>query len=486
MKKESEIMENQIPEEEITETTKETNRKPKAGKKSKKKVIIIIIAAVVLLLVIGIVGLVRTVSKSMQEAMENMASEREAVFKVEKQDVEQEIMTSGTVVGVEKNAYVSPVTAKVEDICVEIGQIVKKGDVLLTYDPSELGDSLEKVKIQAQSERAAGNESYEMANEAAGKAASAKKKAKSLKEDIKDLKKKVQTLSDQAADYEEKLQAGEEIDEKAYKKVTAELAKKNESLAAKQAKLAEQESIVAANKDVKVSESAKAQISAANQLSNMNINDAQESLNNAEAGIIAASGGIVESIEVVKGAYANETQTLMTIIDSDKVGVEFSISKDDLGSISKGQKARIVISGNEYDGVVDFVSRVASNDMAMGNSNTSTGGTIKGRIAIDNPDDSIYIGVSAKVYRFVGKAEQALVIPYEALNTDIDGDFVYIVNKENLIERKDVTVGIYSDEYYEVGDGLSEDDSVITEVTAEMKPGDVYVGTAVAGAAVAE
>lgn len=70
------------------------------------------------------------------------------------------------------------------------------------------------------------------------------------------------------------------------------------------------------------------------------------------------------------------------------------------------------------------------------------------------------------------------MIPYEALNTDIDGDFVYVVNKENLIERKDVTIGIYSDEYYEVIDGIDEGDKVIAKVTKDMKPGDVYVGAA--------
>lgn len=268
------------------------------------------------------------------------------------------------------------------------------------------------------------------------------------------------------------------VDSKAYKKAVSDLQKQNDKLAAKQAELAEQESIVAANEDVTVSESTKAQISASNQLSDMNINDAQESLDAAEAGITAASDGIVESIDVVKGAYANETQTLLTIINADSIGVEFSVSKDDLGSIIKGQRARVVIAGNEYEGTIDYVSRVAVSDMTLTGNNTSSGGTIKGRILIDNPDDNIYIGVSAKAYIFVGKSEQTLVIPYEALNTDIDGDFVYIVNKENLIERKNITVGIYSDEYYEVLDGLEEGDTVITNVTKDMKPGEMYVGVA--------
>lgn len=483
------------------------NVEPKRRKKKNKKIIIIIVIVVaIVFVIIAIGGAISSMSKSMQAAMEEMASENEDTFKVEKQDVEQEITTSGTIIGIEKDAYVSPVTAKIEDIKVEVGQIVKKGDVLITYDASELGDNLEKVKIQAQSERAAGNESYEVANKAAGKVSEAKKRIDELNKDIKEIKKKISTLSKKVEKYENQIKAAEEAattdsgsttdtegnetqttedksssqtmsaaDQKAYKKAVSDLQEQNEKLAEKQAELAEQESIVAANEDVTVSESTKAQISANNQLSDMNVNDAEKSYDAAEAGITADKAGIVESIEVVKGAYANETQTLLTIIDADSIGVEFAISKDDLGSISKGQRARIVIGSNEYEGTVDYVSRVASNDIALGN---STSGTIMGRILIDNPDEDIYIGVSAKVYIFVGESKQTLVIPYETLNTDIDGDFVYIVNDQNKIERRDVTLGIYSDEYYEVLEGLDEGDTVITNVTKDMKPGDEYISTA--------
>ena len=46
-----------------------------------------------------------------------------------------------------------------------------------------------------------------------------------------------------------------------------------------------------------------------------------------------------------------------------------------------------------------------------------------------------------------------------------------------MIQRKDVKVGIYSDEYYEVTEGIAEDDKVIRNVTKDMKPGDEYVPT---------
>lgn len=456
-------------------------------KKNKKIIIIVVIAVVVLLLIGGGIAVVSSISKSMQSAMDMMAGESDALFKVKKEDVKQEISTSGVVVGVETDAYVSPVTAQVKDICVEVGQTVKKGDILLIYDEAELGDALEKVKIQANADRAMGNESYEMASEAAAKVTAAKKKSKELKEDIKKLKKEVEKLTDKVSEYDEKIAAGDEtVNQKDYKKAAGDLKKKSETLASKEGKLAEQEGIIAANKDIKVSESTKAQVSASNQLNNMNINDAQESLDAAKAGLVAKKDGIVASVDVIKGSYASETQTVMTIIDANQIGVEFTVPKDDLGSISKGQKVRVVISGHEYSGTIDFVSRVAGGGMMSENGGTDIGGTVKGRVLLDNPDENIFIGVSAKAFIFVGEEKQTLVIPYEALNMDIEGDFVYVVNKENLIERKAVKVGIYSDEYYQVLEGLSEGDKVIRNVTIDMKPGDEYVEDAMSGMAMPE
>ena len=409
--------------------------------------------------------------ESVQSVQENVA--KSGLFEVTKADVKQEITTSGTVIAVERKAYTSPITAKVDKVAVKVGQSVKKGDVLLTYDESELGDNLDKVKLQVSSEKAANNESYEQANKAASKVSTAKSKINTLEREIKEVKKDISKLEDQVAEYEEKLKANGKVNEKAYKKATKNLASKNETLASKQADLESQKAIVSANEDVTVSSSMKNQIAAANQLADMNVSEAQESLDKAKAGLTAKSNGIIESVEIIEGSYANETQTLFTVIDTDKIGVEFTISKDDLGSVCAGQKVRVNIAGNDYDGTVDYVSRVATVDEL----NPNAGSTVRGRVILDQPDDNIYIGVSAKVYVFVGEEKDSVVIPYAALNTDVDGDFVYIVNDENKVERRAVTVGIVSDEYYQVIDGVEVGDQVIESVDESVKEGEEYAPT---------
>ena len=473
-------------------------------KKSKKKIKVwmIVVAIVGVLLVVGVVYMVMAGKKAM-EAMEEMAADSDDIYTVEKQDLKSEITTSGTVVGIDQIAYTSPVTAKVEDIKVEVGQTVHEGEMLLTYDASDLGDDLAKVELQAKSEKAAGSASYEAANKAAGKASDAKTKASSLEGDISAIQARMKELDTIISTYEsehpdnsqegngsgENGSAGNEntgenaensgrnepvtetVDYATYQSATAELESLTGDLADKQAELSAQQAIIEAADDAKVTGSAATQISVANQLADMNVSDAQKTLDAAEAGITAKKKGIVTAVDITKGAYATETQTLMTVVNADDIGVEFVISKDDLGTVKEGQKARVVVAGKEYEGTVSYVSRVATMDNAM----TSTTATVKGKIALDNPDDDIFIGVSAKVYLFIGEASDTLAVPYQALNSDVDGDYVYTVNEENIIERKDVKTGLVTDEYYEIIEGLKAGDRVITNVTKDMKPGDEYV-----------
>ncbi|MCR5701027.1 MAG: efflux RND transporter periplasmic adaptor subunit [Lachnospiraceae bacterium] len=495
----------------VISDTKETVPSAKAVKKKKPKKKLPVWAIV--LIVVGCFAVFgglcfsgynayKKMQEAMKQAMEDMNDA--GIYKVEKIDIEQEISTTGTTVGLESDAYTSPVTAKVDNINVEVGQTIHKGDVLLTYDTSDLGENLTKVKIQARSDQAASNQSFETADEAADKTKDAKKKAKKYKGQVDDVKKDIEKINDSLTAYQDKLaeieaanakeetkaavpddkgttrepklQSTKELKEN-IRALNKKLTKKNEELADKQAKLTEQQTIVSANKDVKVSESTKAQVSATRELSQLTIDAAQESLDEGEAGIVAEKDGVVTDVNIIKGAYASETQTLFTVVDAEKIGVEFSISKDNLGAIVPGQKARVVIGSKQYEGTVDYVSRVASVEKSISGGN-ATGGSIQGKITIDNPDENLFIGVASKVYVFVGKSEQTFGVPYEALCTDIKGDYVFVVDKDNIIHRKDVTIGIYSDEYYEVVEGLSEGDKVIKNVTKDMKDGDTYTPAA--------
>ena len=149
--------------------------------------------------------------------------------------------------------------------------------------------------------------------------------------------------------------------------------------------------------------------------------------------------------------------------DADNVKVTINVTKYDLAKIKEGQKADITIAGNKYEGEVSEISKVATKN-ANGASVVSAG------IKIMNPDSNIILGTEADVVIHTAKAENALILPIEAVNTDRNGSFVYAI-ENGVIVRKNVKTGITSDTEEEVKTGISEKDQVLTDVTGDITEG---------------
>jgi len=134
-----------------------------------------------------------------------------------------------------------------------------------------------------------------------------------------------------------------------------------------------------------------------------------------------------------------------------------------LAKVKEGQKADVTIAGKKYEGEVSFI-----NHMATANANNMP--VVEAQIKITNADEDIYLGIEAKVVIYAEKAENVLVVPVETVNSDKNGDFVYVV-ENNIVVRKDVVTGVSSDEYIEVTDGLLENDQVMTDISLDITEG---------------
>ena len=91
-------------------------------------------------------------------------------------------------------------------------------------------------------------------------------------------------------------------------------------------------------------------------------------------------------------------------------------------------------------------------------------------VNIDNPDENIFLGVEAKVYVHMAKAEGVVTVPLEVINSDREGDFVY-VEENGVVAKRRVTTGITSDSAIEVKEGLSEGENVVMANGMEFEDG---------------
>ena len=131
--------------------------------------------------------------------------------------------------------------------------------------------------------------------------------------------------------------------------------------------------------------------------------------------------------------------------------------------VELGQKAIVEILDKEYDATVTRI-----NSIATAGTNGST--SILVEVSIDNPDNDIYLGLDAKIKLTTASRADVVMLPVESVSADKEGEFVYLV-VDGIVEKRYITLGISSDEYVEVVEGLEETDQVITMVSSDLEAG---------------
>ena len=117
---------------------------------------------------------------------------------------------------------------------------------------------------------------------------------------------------------------------------------------------------------------------------------------------------------------------------------------------------QIILSGESkpsHEGKMDFVDNRL--DQATG--------TLRGRAIVPNTDLSILPGQFARI-RVIGSAPyEALLLPDTAITNDQSRKIVFVVNKDNTVEMRPVTLGPLDEGLRVVREGLKKDDRVVVD-----------------------
>ena len=160
-------------------------------KKKINKIMIGVIAAVVV-----IIAVLALASKNVKAPE---ATAQVNVINVEKGDVSEELDATGTVKSLQKKTFYSPVNATVQDMPFEVGDSVKEGEQLITYDLEDLEKENQKAELNVKSGKLDYNDAVNQANKAADKQATAAANAQSLQAQVDDWQQYVYDLQDAIA-----------------------------------------------------------------------------------------------------------------------------------------------------------------------------------------------------------------------------------------------------------------------------------------------
>ncbi len=251
-----------------------------------------------------------------------------------------------------------------------------------------------------------------------------------------------------------------EINEK-LNKYQDRLKDSTENLEKLQTDKAKEEGIKDSTDASRLTSAARNELSANNNLSNLNAQMTKDEINEGKAGIQAEFSGVVTEVSAVAGGPAAKGGSLFTVASNEDVVVDMSVTRFDLEKLEVGQSAEINLAGKIYTGKVSKLSRLAAE-------NSKGTPVVSAEIHIDNPDENIYLGLEAKVAVNGRKAENVVVVPVEAVNTGVDGSFCYVVDENGVVAIREVVTGLASSMEVEIQSGLSAGDKVIRNTTGML------------------
>ena len=173
--------------------------------------------------------------------------------------------------------------------------------------------------------------------------------------------------------------------------------------------------------------------------------------------------GIITEVNVKAGETYNGS-VIAVIQDDSSYKIEAAADQYDISKLEKGLPAEITvqaISSEPMSGSLSFVSPTPqAPTYSADGSGSSTDYTIEA--SLDNKEDKLRLGMTAKLNIIVGESKDALAVPDSCIYTDESGKTFIEVPDGDSTDRVYVKCGLKNDYYTEVsGDGVREGMEII-------------------------
>lgn len=425
----------------------------KREKNKKRRIILIVVLAVVVIAGVNIVNGLKRAGTAMQEAVAAMQT-----GEVSTRSLIKSVGATGTVTSIESKSITAAISnVKVKEVKVEIGDTVTEGQELLYFDTEDIEESLAKAKKT-------------LSNSSTVNGITKEEAKKNLDKTIENYDKQVEKAKEALDDSEYALVADALYNFDAYfgnlsaqdqKTKRDDLEKKLEKSKSAYEKLVEayEDAIEARESGI---ESAKntyttSTIRLSTDTEKSQVELYEEQL--AEGVVTAPISGIVTALNYEEGDTYMQGATIVTIQDCSAFEIEAYIGEYDISDIEKGQSVLIKTDATgeeELNGTVTFVSPTAATKAG------GSGVSYLVRISVDTPNDRLRLDMSASLSIIIKQHENALTVPYNAVQEDEQGNtYVEVMNEDGTTANVPVTVVMESNYYTEIkADSLKDGQKV--------------------------
>jgi membrane fusion protein, multidrug efflux system len=186
--------------------------------------------------------------------------------------------------------------------------------------------------------------------------------------------------------------------------------------------------------------------------------------------IYAPISGRISDAAIDAGNLVQSGESVLTkIVALDPIHFEFAAAE---GLLSGSGGPRL--AGNEEVAVKlegeDGFSHIGKIDF-LDNAIDSSTGTIRGRAVFANNDSRFTPGQYGRLRVLTPASQTSLLVPEKAISTDQSRKYVLVVNAQNVVEYRPITLGQAHGELRVIRDGLKGDERVVVNGLQRAFPG---------------
>jgi multidrug efflux system membrane fusion protein len=188
--------------------------------------------------------------------------------------------------------------------------------------------------------------------------------------------------------------------------------------------------------------------------------------------IVSPVDGRVGLRLVDQGNYVTPGQTtgLVIITQLEPITVIFPIAEDDLPQVIKRQAegASLPVTAFDRSGSIKLSEGVLK---SLDSQINTTTGTLNLRAEFGNSDNKLFPNQFVNAQLLLDVIHNATIIPTSAVQRGAPGTFVYLVNANNTVTVKPVSLGPTSEDRVVVQSGLSPGDKVVIDGADKLRNG---------------
>lgn len=379
----------------------------------------------------------------------------------ERMDIENSVMASGKIEAKDTVDVGAQVSGEVTNLYVDVGDAVKKGDVIAQIDPVTQRNNLANQQATLQ---------QSLAKLESSKANLATRQA-SLDTAKADLISREATLSQAKSEYN-RLQGLANSNAVSKQEVEQALTALKTAQAnvesAKQAIKTAQANLLSGQADITTAQ-------ATIKKSQTEVNTAEQNLGYTR--ITAPMNGTVISVTTKQGQTVNANQTAPTIVtlaDLSTMRVKAKISEADVINLKAGMPVYFNIIGNsdkKINAILQAIEPAPENTTANSSSSNDEAIYYMGYFDVPNSEGQLRINMTTQVYIVEEKVENTLAVPASAVKTDPKNPqqhYVQVVQANGSLKQQTVNIGVSNRVNTQILSGLKEGEKVvISEATSE-------------------